>query len=85
MPIFVCTHPRLVLLCLYLVFLLLVELVLRLVWSDELISDAAPAIIANPQVHHDYQPGVRFTTRPFPGDTFTPVENRINAFGIRGP
>ena len=85
MPIFLRTHPHLVLLCLYLVFLLLVELVLRLVWSDELISDAAPAIIANPQVHHDYQPGVRFTTRPFPGDTFTPVENRINAFGIRGP
>ena len=85
MPIFLRTHPRLVLLCLYLVFLLLVELVLRLVWSDELISDAAPAIIANPQVHHDYRPGARFTTRPFPGDTFTPVENRINAFGIRGP
>ena len=85
MPIFLRTHPRLVLLCLYLVFLLLVELVLRLGWGDELIPDAAPAIIANPQVHHDYRPGARFTTRPFPGDTFTPVENQINAFGIRGP
>ncbi|HIG54511.1 MAG TPA: hypothetical protein EYQ18_11115 [Candidatus Handelsmanbacteria bacterium] len=85
MPIFLRTHPRLVLLCLYLVFLLLVELVLRLGWGDELIPDAAPAIIANPQVHHDYRPGVRFTTHPFPGDTFTPVENQINAFGIRGP
>ena len=85
MSIFLRTHPRLVLLCLYLVFLLLVELVLRLGWGDELIPDAAPAIIANPQVHHDYRPGARFTTRPFPGDTFTPVENQINAFGIRGP
>ena len=85
MPIFLRTHPRLVLLCLYLVFLLLVELVLRLVWGDELIPDAAPAIIANPQVHHDYRPGVRFTTRPFPGDTFTPVENRINAFAPAAP
>lgn len=48
MPIFLRTHPRLVLLCLYLVFLLLVELVLRLVWGDELIPDAAPTVIANP-------------------------------------
>lgn len=79
------TYPRLALLGLYLLFLLLVELGLRLGWGDELIATTTTTIVADPRVHHDYRPGVHFTTRPFPGDTFTPVQNQINTFGIRGP
>lgn len=85
MPIPFRTHPRLALLSLYLLFLLLVEFALRLSWGDELLETPSLYVVPDSQVHHDYRPGVSFTTAPFPGDTFTPVQNQINAFGIRGP
>ena len=85
MPAIFHSYPRFVLFGLYLLFLLLVELVLRLGWGAELLPATSNAVVANALVHHDYRPGVRFTTRPSPGDSFAPVKNEINTFGIRGP
>lgn len=52
--------------------------------------DPFPAVLHGTEVtdertHHDLVPNTRFVTAPSPPDTFEPVENEINAVGMRGP
>jgi len=37
------------------------------------------------EFHHSYRPGDDFVRRPQPPDDFSPVENRVNSFAMRGP
>jgi hypothetical protein len=82
---FLCTHPRTILLIFYALFLLAIELGLRQFWGDELLPNPSVYVVPDSRVHHDYRADISFVTRPYPGDTFPPAHNDINALGMRGP
>jgi hypothetical protein len=62
----------------------LVEVLLRVFFSEQLFLDER-FMSPNAHVHHDYIPDVIFRRSPSPGETFHPVVVRINSFGMRGP
>lgn len=78
-------HPAATLLLIYALFLVLLEVVLRLTLGDELLEPASPYVVPDPLTHHDYRPGVVFTILPYGEDRFPPAVNRINRLGFRGP
>jgi hypothetical protein len=85
MTLWIRTHPRLVFLLFYALFLLAIETGLRQWWVDGAPSTDGGNIVPDALVHHDYRPNISFTTKPYIGDSFPPTHNQINALGLRGP
>ena len=72
----------------YILFFLLIEFSLHLLFGDRIFGESKTStnINYNDQfVHHDYIPNNSFITYPSEQDSFDPVSNNINSFGIRGP
>lgn len=78
-------HPAATLLLVNALFLVLVEVALRLTLGNELLEPASPFVVPDSLTHHDYKPGVTFTTLAYGADRFPPAVNQINRLGLRGP
>ena len=71
------------LICSFCIALLITEAYLR---RNEIYYFSEGAMSRNNiMVHHDYEPNAVFVRKPSRNDSFGPVVNRINSFGIRGP
>ncbi len=84
-------NPKKTLLCLFCVFIIVVEAGLKLYVNllDKVLHNPfntrSGAEITNELTHHDRIPNSRIVTNPGPHDTFEPTINEINSIGIRGP
>jgi len=67
------------------VALAIAEMALRMVPLEWLNSEGYIPEVSE-AFHHNYQPGDAFITRPAsPADDLSPITNRINSLGMRGP
>lgn len=86
-------HPRTALALWYVLFAVMLEVLLRMLVPflskprDQYLtpSRVPPGAMLNVLVHHDDIPNSVYLRNPSRFDSFQPVLNRINSFGIRGP
>ncbi len=80
-------HPIITLILIFLFFLLMAEISMRL--YIRFLSDPVPATniynLRDEKVHHDFLPSVSSVIKPPKNENFKPVNMEINSFGIRGP
>lgn len=80
-------HPIITLIIIFLLFLLMAEISMRLYIRFS--STPAPTMkiynLLDEKVHHDFFPSNSFVAKPPKSQNFKPVNVKINSFGIRGP
>ena len=80
-------HPGKTLILIYLFFLLISEISVRLYikFSSDPVTAPLYYNLHDEKVHHDFFPNVSFVVKPSKTDHFKPVNMEINSLGIRGP